>query len=362
VQVVAAGLEPGARYRYRFGTDAGLSPAGSTRTAPPLDAPSTLRLGVASCQRYSDGFWPAHRDLAAADLDVVLFLGDFVYESAGTGVRPLPGDAGRAPATDLDGYRLRYEVARAEPDLAAAAAAHPWLVTWDDHEVADDYDGETVDTERRAAGYQAWWEHQPTRLGPPDAAGRLRVHRTLRWGTTATLALLDCRQHRSVRGSMLGEDQTAWTRAEIEGAETAWTVLGSSVVFSPVDVDGRVNDDAWDGFPAERDDVAEALRAGAGRPLVLSGDVHAEVVLETPGRPAVPELVCPSISSLFGDSLGAAASALPDLVPNVRHAADRRGWLRVDLDSSGDLLARYRNVVDAADPDSAVVDGSSFRL
>jgi alkaline phosphatase D len=317
---------------------------------------------VASCQRYSDGYWSAHRDLAAADVDVVLFLGDFVYESAGTGVRPLPGDAGRAPATDLDGYRLRYEVARAEPDLAAAAAAHPWLVMWDDHEVADDYDGETVDAERRAAGYQAWWEHQPTRLGPPDAAVRLRVHRSLRWGTTATLAVVDSRQYRSPGRSMLGEEQRGWIGAEIEAAESAWTVLGSSVVFGPVEVDGRVNTDAWDGFVDERDSIAADLRAGAGRPLVLSGDMHTQVVLETPGDPAIQELVCPSISSLFGGKLGVDAGMLPELVPNVGHAADRRGWLRVDLDAGGDAVARYREVVDAADPDTAVVDGPTFLL
>ena len=161
---------------------------------------------------------------------------------------------------------------------------------------------------------------------------------------------------------MLGDDQRTWTSRAIAAAETAWTVLGSPVVFGPLEVDGRVNTDAWDGFAGERDSIAADLRAGSGRPLVLSGDVHAEVVLETPGAPAIPELVCPSISSLFGDSLGADASALPDLVPNVRHAADRRGWLRVDLHSTGDLVAGYREVVDAADLDSAVVAGPSFRL
>ncbi len=100
VHVVADGLDPGSRYRYRFLTDAGSSPVGSTRTAPPPDEATTLRLAVASCQRYGDGYFAAHRDLAAADVDVVLFLGDFVYESVGGDVRPLPGGAA-TPAVEL---------------------------------------------------------------------------------------------------------------------------------------------------------------------------------------------------------------------------------------------------------------------
>ena len=358
VHVVADGLEPGSRYRYRFRTDDGVSPTGWTKTTPAADEATTLRLAVASCQRYSDGFWSAHRDLAAADVDLVLFLGDFVYESAGTGVRDLPGAGSREPAVDLDGYRLRYEAARADPDLAAAAAAHPWFVTWDDHEVVNDYDGANVDAQRRAAAYQAWWEHQPTRLERPDD-DRLRVHRSLRWGATATLLALDCRQYRSPGETMLGAEQQAWAIGEVATSPSAWTVLGSSVVFSPLEVAGRSNADAWDGFAADRDALAAELRAGPGRPLVLSGDIHAQLVLET-GEPSLPELVCPSISSVLGDDLGVVLRALPLVVRGVRHAADRHGWLRVDLDADG-AVARYREVVDPADPASAVIDGRSFR-
>jgi alkaline phosphatase D len=357
VHLVAEGLTPGTRYVYRFVTDDGASRVGRTRTTPARDDATTLRLAVASCQRYSDGFWAAYRDLAAADVDLVLFLGDFVYEASGSGVRVLPGVGATEPAIDLDGYRLRYEAARADPDLAAAAAAHPFLVTWDDHEVLNNYDGVTVDPHRRADGYQAWWEHQPTRLPPPAESG-LAIHRSLRWGSTAHIVVLDCRQHREVGTTMLGAEQLAWAQGEIAGAATAWSLLGSSVVFSPVRIGEAVNPDAWDGFAAERDTLADALRAGPAAPLLLAGDVHVEVVLETPGEPPIPEVVCPSISSGVGN-LGPFVDQLPALVANVEHAANVRGWLRVDLDATS-ATASYREVVDVADPESAVVDGPTF--
>ena len=203
---------------------------------------------MASCQRYSDGFWAAHRDLAAADVDLVLFLGDFVYETATPGIRMLPGQAVPEPAADLEGYRLRYEAARSDPDLAACAAAHPWVVTWDDHEVASNYDGPTVNPELRSAAYQAWWEHQPTRVPPPQD-GELRIARTVRWGRTATLVVLDTRQHRVVGETVLGAEQRAWALEEIGAATTAWTVLGSSIVFSPVVVGEQINPDALGRVP-----------------------------------------------------------------------------------------------------------------
>jgi alkaline phosphatase D len=356
VHVVADRLDPGSRYRYRFLTDAGSSPVGTTRTAPSPEDATTLRLAVASCQRYGDGYFAAHRDLAAADVDVVLFLGDFVYESVGGDVRPLPGGAA-TPAVDLAGYRSRYEAARSDPDLAACAAAHPWVVTWDDHEVANNYAGTSESEDRRAAGYQAWWEHQPTRLPAPEGAS-LAVHRSLTWGSTAEVVVLDCRQYRVPGETMLGAEQKAWALERIAGASAAWTVLAGSVIFSPVAVGETTNADAWDGFAAERDELAAALRSGGAAPMALAGDVHVEVVLETPGSPPIPELVCPSISSGVG-SLGPFVAQLPSLVPNVHHAKDARGWLRVDLTPDA-ATARYREVVGVDDSASPVVDGTEF--
>ena len=172
VHVTADGLRPGRDYWYRFRIGPWLSPIGRTKTAPaPTAAVRQLDFAAASCQSWTDGFYTAHRHLAEETVDVVLFLGDYVYETPfGHGVRTLPPDLA-AEADSLERYRMRYALYKLDPDLQAAHHSAPWIVTWDDHEVANDYGGESIPTARRTAGYQAFWEHQPLRVprrgGPP---------------------------------------------------------------------------------------------------------------------------------------------------------------------------------------------------
>jgi alkaline phosphatase D len=382
VHVVADGLEAGTAYTYRFTARGHDSPTGSTLTAPADDDRARLSLAVASCQRYDDGHWAAHRDIAEADVDLVVFLGDYIYESQQRQqpVRPLPFHP--EPAVDLAGYRARYEAARLDADLRAAHAAHPWAVTWDDHEVENDHAGGAgVDPDRRAAAYQAWWEHMPVRFPPPEGEA-LAIHRSLRWGSLAELLLLDTRQHRVAPAcgsgivdtnacaeiadadrTMLGPEQEAWLLDRLgAGADVAWKVLAQSVVFAPIQVAGQVNGDAWDGYPAARDRVAAAF-AGHDA-LVLTGDIHVQMavdVLGPDGAVVAAELVAPSISSRVGDA-GAILEVLPSVAPHVRHAnGDRRGWLRCDLTTER-CTATFREVVDVADRASDVVDGASFEV
>ena len=381
VHVVADGLEPAASYTYSFSARGHDSPAGTTRTAPADDDPAPLSMAVASCQRYDDGFWAAHRDIAQADVDVVLFLGDYIYESQQRSepVRPLPTHPD--PAVDLDGYRSRYEAARLDPDLQAAHAAHPWAVTWDDHEVENDHAGGAgvVDPDRRAAAYQAWWEHMPVRFPPPEGEV-LTVHRSVRWGSTAELLLLDTRQFRSAAPcaggivdtnacpdaavedrTMLGAEQEAWLLERLGAADATWTTLAQSVVFAPIEVAGQVNSDAWDGYPAARRRIVERLPADV---VVLTGDIHVQLVadvLADDGRVVAAELVAPSISSQVG-AAGAITEVLPTVAPQVLHAdGERRGWLRCDVTAER-WTATFREVVDVADPASEVVDGASFEV
>jgi len=381
VHALAEGLDPGTRYRYRFRTGEHTSPEGTTRTAPADDDESPVALAAVSCQRYDDGFFAAHRDIAAADLDLVVFLGDYVYESAQRAdpVRPLP--ARPDAVADLAGYRSRYEAARRDADLAAAHAAHPWVVTWDDHEVANDHTGTTVDPARRAAAYQAWWEHMPVRM-PPPAANALAVHREVRWGALVDLLVLDTRQHRSAApcgggvveascadrtaagATMLGAEQEAWLLDRLPATEAAWAVLAQSVLLSSVELLGQVNADAWDGFPASRDAVVVAV---AERPdvVVLTGDLHVQLVADVrdgAGTTVASELVAPSVTSRIDEQLAPAVALLPTIAEAVRFAdGDRRGWLRGDVDADR-WLATYREVLDVADPASAVVDGPRFEI
>ena len=220
----------------------------------------------------------------------------------------------------------------------------------------------------------------PVRLAPPEAE-RIEVHRSLRWGSTAELLLLDTRQHRSapacgggivdvnacteVAGAertMLGEAQHAWLLDQLATSDAAWTTLAQSVVFAPIQVAGQVNGDAWDGYPAARTPIVDAL---AGRDtVVLTGDIHVQMianVLAGDGSVVAAELVAPSISSAVGGA-GAILEVLPSVAPQVLHAdGARRGWLRCDVTAER-WVATYREVLDVALPASDVVDGASFEV
>ena len=140
VHAEVAGLEPDRWYFYRFTVGDAISSVGRTRTFPhPSADPARLRLGYASCQRWEHGYYSAWRHMRAEDLDAVLFLGDYIYEYPGAfnAVRPVSGGW----VTTLADYRQRYALNKSDEDLQAMHAACPWLLTWDDHEVQNDYAG-----------------------------------------------------------------------------------------------------------------------------------------------------------------------------------------------------------------------------
>jgi phosphodiesterase/alkaline phosphatase D-like protein len=204
VHVEAQGLEPDRWYWYRFSAGDAQSPIGRTRTAPVASAqPARLRFGFASCQHYEQGYFNAYRHMVADDPDLMVFLGDYIYESH-WGRDLVRSHASPEPYT-LDDYRARYALYKSDPDLQAAHAACPWLMTWDDHEVDNDYADDRPEDgmekaqflERRAAAYRAYYEHMPLpdRMRPkgPD----MRIYTTLDWGTLTRFYALDDRQYRS---------------------------------------------------------------------------------------------------------------------------------------------------------------------
>ncbi|MBX3249267.1 MAG: alkaline phosphatase D family protein [Myxococcales bacterium] len=304
VHVDVDGLEPNRTYWYRFRVGDELGPIGRTKTFPAPDSrPSQLRLAVACCQKYRDGFYTAHDHIAATPLDAVLFLGDYIYESGNEGDVP-----GRAPidlerVTDLEGFRARYGGYRMDASLQAAHAAHPWIVTWDDHEVSNDYAGTWLDEPRRrdgeplalrAAGYQAWYEHMPVRLSLPDDPAFFDIHRSFAFGDLATLYVLDGRQHRDpppceekvappceelLAGglSLLGAAQVEWLIRALRGSHGAWNLVAQPVLFSPALLElNLANRDQWDGYLDDREAILATLAAPEVEgPMVLSGDVHA---------------------------------------------------------------------------------------
>jgi alkaline phosphatase D len=361
VHVDAAGLSPDSWYWYRFRVGDHLSPVGRTRTAPPAGVGvRAVRFGFASCQDWTDGHYSAYPHLVAEDLDLLVWLGDFIY-GGGTPEDAVRAHNGTATQTLAD-YRNRYGQYTSDPQLQAARAAVPWAVVWDDHEVADDYGGEaspSADPARRSAAYQAWWEHQPVRVAPP-AGPSLPIHRVLDWGTLARFHALDERQYRdpaacaaarpsgvgdcperTARGrSMLGEDQLAWLLGGLDRTPARWNVLANAVVMSRFRMVGQYNLDQWDGYAVEQRQIAELFAARPSlNPLVLTGDFHAfavtdlKVDYDRAGAPIVgTEILGGSITSAF--TLPDATAALFRALPNVRlFDVTRHGYAVVDLDA-----------------------------
>ncbi|MEY7980762.1 alkaline phosphatase, partial [Streptomyces pilosus] len=301
VRVDVKGLEPGSHYFYRFRAGTWISPAGRTRTAPPPDGTTaSLRLAAVACQAYHHGYYTVHGHLAQEDVDLVLHLGDYLYEyavdSAG-GARnytdgTLPSVFNRETTTLAD-YRMRYALYKSDPDLRAVHAAHPFVVTWDDHETENNYAADIDENGsdpaqfliRRAAAYRAYWENQPLRADQLPDGPDARLFRRLRWGTLAQFDILDTRQYRSDQAygdtlhvpgpesddparSLTGDAQERWLIDGWADSPALWNVMPQQVTFSQrkmdLGADARMSMDAWDGYRANRGRlVAGAKAAGA---------------------------------------------------------------------------------------------------
>ena len=345
VKVDVAGLTPATTYCYRFGVAGAWSPVGRTMTAPAADdAVTRLRMGVVSCANWEAGYFAAYHHLAArGDLDLVVHLGDYLYEY-GTGEFAAAGTVVRAaqPAhevLDLADYRIRHALYKTDPDLQALHASVPWVITWDDHEVANDMwsggaENHTPATEgdfgaRVAAARQAYAEWMPVRLGADGA-----IHRRLRYGRLLELSMLDLRTYRSRQASgadvddpdrtIIGPDQLAWLTDGLTGSTAQWKLVGNPVMISRLDVGTlpawllgplaellgvpangyALNGDQWDGYNADRETLVDALRADRTRDVVfLTGDIHTSWASELttrdtgPRNPAAAEFVVPSVTS-----------------------------------------------------------------
>ncbi|GAA3196829.1 alkaline phosphatase D family protein [Streptomyces virens] len=405
VRVDVKGLDPDSHYHYRFRTGTWISPAGRTRTAPAAgEDTASLRLAAVACQAYHDGYYTAHGHLAREDVDVVFHLGDYLYEyavdSAG-GARGytdvvLPSVFNRETTTLAD-YRMRYALYKSDPDLRAAHAAHPFVVTWDDHETENNYAG-AVDENgsdpaqflaRRAAAYRAYWENQPLRADQLPEGPDAQLYRRLRWGTLAQFDILDTRQYRDDQAygdgthvpgpetddparTLTGSAQERWL-LDGWGASTAlWNVMPQQVCFSQrkmdLNAEARVSMDAWDGYRANRGRlVAGAKAAGVDNWLVLTGDVHVGYAFDIKDDFDDPdsatlgtELTCTSVAS---GRNGAQRPANWDTYmranPHLRFYDGRRGYVRVELGQEN-ARADFRIVPAVTTPGAPVSTAASF--
>ncbi|MYR30296.1 MULTISPECIES: alkaline phosphatase D family protein [unclassified Streptomyces] len=312
VHVEVPGLDTDREYYYRFRAGTWISPVGRTRTAPATSAKTAeMKLAAVSCQAYHDGYFTAYRHLADEDVDLVFHLGDYLYEYAVTAVggnrkytdRRLPAVFNRETLT-LEDYRLRYALYKSDPDLIAAHAAHPFVVTWDDHETENNYADDTPENDvppeefllRRAAAYRAYWENQPLRTPQKPTGSDMRLYRRRHWGRLAQFDVLDTRQYRSDQAygdgwqvpgpesedpsrTLTGDEQERWLVDGWRASGATWNVVPQQVTFAQRKdraTDGfKLSMDSWDGYPASRGRLLDGWRAsGKDNLMVLTGDVH----------------------------------------------------------------------------------------
>lgn len=412
VHVDAEGLDADTVHWFRFHLDGFSTPAARTRTFAAAGVmPERFRFAFSSCQHWEHGRWAAYRDVVDRDeIDAFVFLGDYIYESPS---RPID-DRSRVSGQDfecttLDQYRQRYALYRSDPLIQAAHASVPWIVTWDDHEVDNDYAGAVGQDEgdperflqRRAAAYQAWYEFMPVRLDPPTGPD-LAIHRSFAHGDLVRFHVLDTRQYRSdqqrgepflpglgrgiqtrdetLAGSadqtMLGVDQREWLLTGADQSTATWDVLAQQVfMFGMNAVPGAdppvIVVDTWDGYAGERAMLLDALSRSVDNLVVLTGDFHSAAVADLRSDPfddALPvigtEFMASSISSAFLDDsrttellVGAAVSTND----HVQWFDVSRGYTHCEV-TADRWVATLRTVSDRFDGDSEIETSSRWEI
>ena len=402
VHVDVRRLEPAHRYFFRFRAGGRLSPVGRTRTAPAPDAAvSSLRCGVASCQHFEVGFFGAYRHLLAEDVDLVAFLGDYIYEGPARPerVRLHIGDETQTLAE----YRNRHAQYKTDPDLQRLHAAVPWLVTWDDHEVDNDYAGDQASTlrpnflRRRTAAYRAYFEHMPVRAPANVDFASPRLHNRFDWGTLARLHVLDGRQFRTPQAcppqgrgggsvvdegchellapgrTMLGSAQSRWLRAGIAAVPERWNVIAQQTLMTRATVlrNGRrrVWTDGWDGYPASRQRLLQTMSdSGARSCVVVTGDRHVNYASDLKldfddldAEPVAAELCGTSITSPRGQEPSEVAAVLRDN-PHIKHGdGTQRGYMVLDVTRQR-TVARMRVIDDETKRVPSVATQATFAI
>ena len=331
VHVEVQNLQADRWYFYRFMAGDAVSAVGKTRTFPKAGAATDkLRMAYASCQRWEAGYFSAYKHMQAEKLDAVLFLGDYIYEYPGQvgSLRSPKANSNVGFVISLDDYRSRYAQYKSDQDLQDMHAACPWLMTWDDHEVQNDYANLQAGyssiadifsnpnnfAQRRAEAYQAYYEHMPIRAsvltqslaGLPSGA-EMRIYNRVDFGNLATFYMLDCRQYRDAQlcnasaaavsaqvnpadcsrwfdpqRTLLGERQEAWLRSEFDKSKQGsgvWNVIGQPSLFGMRDNkpgEGQLLwNDGWDGYSAARTRMTDTLqRSSVKNAVFLGGDVH----------------------------------------------------------------------------------------
>ncbi|MFM1801225.1 MAG: Alkaline phosphatase, partial [Planctomycetota bacterium] len=397
VHVEVEGLKPGHPYFYQFRSGEAVSPIGRTRTMPAGDSlPESFKFAFASCQHYEHGYFTAYQDMLEQNPDMVIHLGDYIYEYKGQDkkVRKHLGEE----IQSLDDYRIRHSQYRLDTHLNKMHASCPWLVTWDDHEfdnncaggISEELNADPVEyLKRRANAYQAYYEMMPLRRRSLPKGPDMTLYRTIRCGQLAEFYVLDTRQYRTDQpngdrkspvnddarrpsNSLLGSQQGGWLRSQMLQSKGIWNVLAQQVMMGVVNVsrteEAGYSMDQWPGYFAEREEIMRFLNTRrVSNPVVLTGDIHSNWVNDlrmddlNPETPVVAtEFVGTSISS-GGD--GSASVPYLDLLksrnPGVKYHGIQRGYVLCTLTPEV-WQSDYRVVEKVTVENAAVTKNASF--
>jgi alkaline phosphatase D len=408
VHAEITGLEPGRPYWYRFTTGEAQSRIGRATTAPaPGAALDHLKFGFVSCSNYEHGYFSAYRHLADETPDLAIFLGDYIYEYVDAKPGTVRKHSDGIEAKTLPAYRNRYAQYRLDPDLQRLHATAPALVTWDDHEVQNDYADQWSQTfddpqdflKRRAAAYQAFYEHMPLRAGARPKGPNARIYDRHAFGDLVEFALIDGRQYRSReacygppdRGhahgvtdkscperrdptrSLIGLEQEAWLFNGFARSKARWNVVAQDVMMGQLrqkQPNGEIAywSDDWNGYPASRARLLKHIHdSKLSNPVVVTGDIHSywvnDLMLDYDKKrsPVVAtELVGTSVSA-HPAPYDFFAKLLPDN-PHVKFFESRmRGYVSVDVTKRG-MTAKLQTVSDEKDPQASLKTLKTFAV
>jgi len=399
LHIECSGLEAGHDYWYRFIAGGAASPTGFFRTAPAKGSTAKkLHFGFVSCAHYELGYFSAYRHLADEAPDLVLFLGDYIYEYVSKSPRKVRMHSDGVDAADLRTYRNRYAQYRTDADLQRLHATAPCLMTWDDHEVQNDYSdrwSQTFDDPqtflaRRAAAYRAYWEHMPLPRSAMPRGPDATIYGRHDFGDLASFLVVDNRQYRSrlacdgppkgggkqvtdeacperlePQRSVYGAAQEAWLYDQFRHPSGRWTLLAQQQLMAELKErlgDGKISHwtEDWNGFPAARRRLLQAVAdSGTPNPVVLGGDIHSfwasdlKIDFDDPKAPTVAtEFVGTSVTSP-GPPYGRFSRWLPDN-PHIQFFdSRRRGYASAKLRPDRMEVA-FRAISDVTQPDANV--------
>ncbi|WP_310383178.1 alkaline phosphatase D family protein [Roseateles sp.] len=397
VKIDATGLSPNTTYYYRFSVDGVSSPIGRTKTLPVGGVVSNLRMAVVSCSNHAYGYFNAYRRIAErADLDMVVHLGDYIYEYGNNQYGEVRATEPAHEIVTLADYRMRHAQYKRDPDSQAMHRQHPLVAIWDDHETANNafVDGaenhqanEGTWPARVGAALQAYYEWMPVRVVDPTKPRNNA--RSYAFGNLVDLIMLEQRlTGRSAQlgtnignadgyfiqqgayldpaRQLLGAEQESWLFNKLRGSTAKWKVLGQGVMFAQVKVQGApnslgggvfFNSDAWDGYQPARNRVYDVLKGDANKGqapvnnvVILTGDIHSSWAADLSQDPnnanlatggydkasgqgsRAVEFVGTSISSPGVDNPQVAAGTIAQLTPANPHLK------YINLDKRGYML------------------------